>query len=953
MLNVFDLLNSKIVEIVRKLGFREPSEIQNKAIPIMLKNIRKNYLLVAPTGTGKTEAALLPIINHLIEKKEKLDGIKILYITPLRALNRDIFHRFIPILAKELSLSLEIRHSDTPSSRRRLQTRNPPVFLITTPETLQALLCGPKIREALRNVEWVIIDEVHALVGNKRGCQLAVGLERLRELAPNLSIIALSATISNPEEVLQYIVGGREGIIIKADIKKQHEIMIDTVEIDIKPNFSAMGFGIKVDVEKIAKKIAEIVSVEKGKVIVFTNTRDMAELLGLYLKRYANFSYAVHHSSLSKDIRIEVEREFKRGDLKCVIATSSLELGIDIGEANLVIHVMSPRRVETAIQRIGRSGHRIKKKSRGIIIAATVDDIYESIAIMLNAEQNLIEPLKLAGEAYDVLTHQIIGIVREKYLDNNAWPTIDNVYRIIKRAWPFRNLSKSNFLRLLNFLYKRVRLIILENKRIILRRGALKYYFENLSTIPAILKYDVVDLTEKKKIGELDEKFVIDLNLGDVFLLGGISREVLEINPEKKVVYVMTSLSEARPPRWTGELLPVSFEVAKKVGELRETWRLPNKELKDYLRGLRISKSAKEYFIKIKNSYPLDKPVPNEKNIVVEIDIKKSLVIIHSTYGTNVNRTIALLLGYALSEQPHFPLVGIDSDAYRIKIQLYKTLYLHESSLIKAIENAFNTVIDQATDSFSLEKIIREIILETRLDEIKWNFIQIMRRFGIIRSDRLLLRSQIMRLISAYQGTPIIDEAIREYMYQNFDIEKTLNVLKAIDRGNINIWLTLGLSLLALQVPMMPQLIMKDVDEVVNRKYEERLLRKRIIYLCLNCGFYKNGTPRNGIKECPRCGSLRITVMKPIENGFLSLVKKAIKREKLTDTEKQKMLEAEQISRFYRAYGEVTALVIATPGIGPKHAIDILRKFTGNKRSLIETLRKREANYWRTRIFWE
>jgi len=952
--NVFELLHPDVRKAITALGYIEPTDIQVKAIPEIHNESAKNFLIIAPTGSGKTEAVLFPVISKLLFSPRVKEGIQVLYITPLRALNRDILRRILPFIASKLGLTVEIRHSDTPSSRRGRQARKPPVILITTPESLQAILCGPRIREALRFVRYVIIDEVHALVDNKRGCQLAVALERLRELSENFRIVALSATISNDIRVMEFITGGRGGKIIRSDQKKNFEIRIDSIPIDIAPSRTMFGIGIKVDVNKIARKIADIVNTSEGKVLVFTNTRDMTEMLGLYLRKYLNSKrYAIHHSSLSRDVRIDVENRFKTHDLDIVIATSSLELGLDIGGADLVIQVMSPRRVETAIQRIGRSGHMVDLVSRGVIITATPDDLYESVAILENIRSRKIEALKLIGKSYDILAHQIIGITREKYLEEKEWPRREEIYKIIKRAWPFRDLSFEEFQCVLDLLHNRIKLIILKNKRVILRHGALKYYFSNLSTIPSTLKYDVIDLMDKKRIGELDEKYVLDLSKGDTFLLGGLPREVVEINPEKKAVFVMTTYGVAHPPKWLGDILPVSYEVAITVGGLRRLWRSKNL-LEKYLSTNQLSKSAKKLFQKIASSYPENKPIPDDRTILVEYDLREGIIVIHAPFGTEINRTLALVLSYVLTHHSDFPLIGINSDAYRIKLSLYSSFYLHERKTIESLEDAFNVILDLCNNKQHINEIIREIIIETRIEDLQWYFIQVLRRFGIIRSDAYLSRSQIMRLISTYRDTPVISETVNEFIFHNLDIDGLIHVLEKINDGKINIWFAEGLSGLALQVPIFPQYVAKNLDEIINRKYEEKLLNKEMLFICLRCGYHDIKKVKQGIyTSCPKCGSLRITVTKASDKALIGIVNKALSRKKLELNEKQKLMDAERISRYLRAYREVTALVVATTGVGLKSAMDILKKFSGNKNELIKELRKREANYWKNRQFWE
>lgn len=939
---------------IKELGYKEPTEIQRKAIATLNKDNEHNFLIISPTGSGKTEAALFPVISKLLSSEEKKEeGIQVLYITPLRALNRDIFRRLIPLLASRLGLSVEIRHSDTPSSRRGKQANKPPNMLITTPESLQAILCGPKIRKALSKVRYVIIDEIHALVDNKRGCQLAVGLERLRELSNNFNTIALSATISNEIQVLNFITGGRGGKIIKSTNNKVFNIKVETIDIDITPTTTKFGFGIKVNVDQIAKKISEIISKNKGKVLVFTNTRDMTEILGLHLGKYLkNKKYAIHHSSLSRDVRIDVENRFKQHDIDAVIATSSLELGIDIGEADLVIQVMSPRRVETAIQRIGRAGHTADMVSRGIIIAATPDDLYEAVAILENIKEEKVEPLKIIGKSYDVLAHQIIGITREKYLEKREWPRREEVYNIIRRAWPFRDLSFEEFVWVLDFLQNRVRVVLLRNKRIILRRGALKYYFSNLSTIPSTLKYDVIDIIEKKRIGELDEKYVLDLSTGDTFLLGGLPREVVEINPEKKAIFVMTTYGVAHPPRWLGEILPVSYEVAVRVGKIRRFWR-SRAEVNKYATQISLSKDARELFIKVALNFPKDRPIPDDKTILIEYDLGNGLVIIHSPFGNKINKTLSLLLSYILTQHADFPLVGIDSDAYRVKLSLYTSFYLSEQKTIEALEEAFSMLLDLCENN-NFNHLVREIIMETKLEEIQWYFIQVMRRFGLIHSDRYLTRSQIMRLLSTYRDTPVMHEAINEFIFHNLDLEAALHVLRSINEGTISIWFAEGLSALALQVPIFPQYVVKNIDEIINKKYEEKLLNKEVLFICLRCGYHAIKRVQEGIySSCPKCGSIRLTVTKKTDDALLEIVRKAMNRRILSAEEKRRLIDAEKVSRFLRAYREITAMVIATTGVGFKSAIDILKKYSGNPNELIRELRKREADYWKNRQFWD
>ena len=952
MKDAFNILSRDLQKIIREFGYEKPTEIQEKAIPEILSNPRGNFLLIAPTGAGKTEAAIFPIFDFLLNRGDRKEGILVLYITPLRALNRDVFRRLVEI-GERIGLRIEIRHSDTPESMRSRQAKKPPHILITTPESLQSILCGKRIRNHLRSVEWVIIDELHALIDNKRGCQLALGLERLRELTKrDLSIIALSATIRNAMDALNFITGGRGGkIITSSEEDRSYSIKIDAVRSKLAPAPTIYGVGIRVNIDEIAKRIAEYVRKEKGKVLVFTNTRDMAEILGLYLKKYSDFPFAIHHSSLSRDLRVKIEREFKEGNIKCVIATSSLELGIDIGEIDLVIQIMSPRRVEVALQRIGRARHKIGKTARGVIIAATMDDLFESMAVVRLISQRVIEPLPIIDKSYDVLAHQVIGIVREKYLDTGVYPRENEIYEIVRRAFPFQNLSLEEFRWLLNFLEHRCNLIMRRKGRVILRRGALRYYFENLSTIPSVLKYDVIDIEEKKKIGEVDEKFVMEMDVGDKFLLAGIPREVLEISSDRKAIFVSPISTDAIPPRWTGELLPVSYEVAQEVGNIRRLL-LAGKH-GEIIKQIDLSFDAREWLKELKDIYPKEKPVLDRNSIVVEIDDYKGIVIIHAPFGTNINRTLAILLASILSENPNFPLTSFDSDAYRIQFFLYNVFYLREETLINALEEAFNTLIDYARDIDSFKRFLIETITELKLEDLRWYFVQVLKRFGLVRSEVYLPKQKVLRIMSEYVNTPVFAEAVHEYVFYNLDPERTRQVLLAIDQGQISVWFTRGLSPLGMALPIVPQMVIKDLENWVIRKYEERLLKKEVRFICLSCGYYEIRPAFRVLLICPHCGATRITVVKKNDTILMRILDKMRKKVSLSSEEVERLRIAEQISRFLRTYGELTAITVATTGIGLKQAIELLRKFADDRNLLLKELRKREANYYKTRIFWQ
>ncbi len=948
--SAFELLSDTIRNTIKELGYNTPTSIQEKAIRMILEKPSTHLLITAPTGYGKTEAVIFPIIEILLrKKKEERIPIKVLYVTPLRALNRDIFHRMFPLLSKKLGIKIEVRHGDTSSSVRARQSRKPPEIMITTPETLQSILVGNRIREWLRNVEWVIIDEVHALVDGKRGSQLALGLQRLKRLANNFTIIGLSATIANKKEVLDYITAGEGGEIISIGEKKQYNVTVDAVEPKVLYLYSTGLPMLTINTFEIAKKIVKYVNETSGKVLVFTNTRDLAEILGLLVGKIAKFPVAVHHSSLSREVRLNVERGFKVGNLKCVIATSSLELGIDIGEADLVIQVMSPRRVETAIQRIGRSGHTFSGVSRGIIITGTFDDLFESLAISNLIEEGVIESIDVTEMNYDVLAHQIVGIVRENYLEGKKLTDPVEVYKLVKKAYPYRELKYEKFMELLEFMDKHCNLIRLKEGKIGLSRKSIRFYFNNVSTIPSLIKYKVVDISEKsRKVGELDSKYVLELNKGDVFLLAGMPREVIEIDSRRREVVVVSVNVEGKPPTWIGELLPVSFEVAKKVGNIRAIFHDPKliDEYKEYLTedGIKALKSSL-------NLYGKDRPPSNSDNIVIEFDLENGIIVFHALYGNKINKTLATLLSALFLDNANMPYISFDSDAYRVIIRIYKGHMFSSDHLFDIIEKTLNIAIDIAFNKERFEKLLAETVIEFNINELAWYFINVMKRFGLIWDDTDLSKKQILRLISKFRGKIVLEEAVREYTQSKMDIKGAIRILKMIDEGKVNIWFNEGISPLATQSRIASNIVIKDVNYIVERKYEERLLNREVKYICLSCGFEKVDKVYNYMKRCPNCNSERISAVKRWDEN--EIVKKRIKGESLTREENEKWKQINALSRFLKFYGHTALLPLAATGVGIKQALEILRKHADSKSSLITEIRKREINYFKSKSIIE
>src|SRR5918992_1477786 len=388
-----------IINKFRKEGFSSLTTIQRKVLPIVSRKI--NCLLVAPTGSGKTEAAVLPVFTILAHQEHSIGTIRAIYITPLRALNNDVLRRIVHYAQSE-GLRVEIRHGDTTALARKKILQNPPDVLITTPESLGIILTNDKMLAALKGLQWVIVDEVHELVSNERGAHLSISLERLQAVSLQpLTRIGLSATVGNLKQAAQFVCGS----------DRHSAVLVDPASrgYDIDVRF------VKGSLNNVAHFVTEYIKTNdiKGTILFFTNTRDEAEYLGTLMKNQSDIKVDVHHGSLSKEMREETEHTLRSGMAGIVVCTSSLELGLDIGSVDLVIHYGSPRQVSKLMQRIGRSRHNQRSFAKGLIVTNNPDDEIESLAIIHRMKKGSIEEQKIHEGALDVMAHHLVGLVMQ------------------------------------------------------------------------------------------------------------------------------------------------------------------------------------------------------------------------------------------------------------------------------------------------------------------------------------------------------------------------------------------------------------------------------------------------------------------------------------------------------------------------------------------------------------
>ncbi len=887
---MFNLLHEKIQKGLKKLKFEKPTKIQEIAIPEIIKG--NEILIIAPTGYGKTEAALLPIFDFIIKNNPK--PISVLYITPLRALNRDLLDRLI-FWSKELDIDIQIRHGDTSKSLRRKQTKNPPQILITTPETMQAILVGKRLREHLKNVKFVVVDEIHEIADSKRGTQLALALERLAEIA-EFRRIGISATAN--KKLVKFL---KLKKAVKIPVKKEIDVKVIVPKNEKNEKISELAeiLGTGNDVAAKVKIISDLID-KSDSCLIFVNTREIAEVLSSRLKIIRD-DVEVHHSSLSQEARINAEKNFKKGKIRALVCTSSLELGIDIGSVDLVVQYNSPRQVTRLIQRIGRSGHRAWKKAKGVIVASEFDDVVESEVIVKRAYKEKIEDIAFHENALDVLAHAVVGLAIE-----NRVISKERAYNIVTRAYSYRNLSMEKFEEVLEFL-NRLRFIYYDGINIKVWKSH-KYYFENISTIPDEKKFFVRNIASNENIGMLDESFVARFaEEGRLIIFKGNIWKIVSVNAREVVVEPSNEIVGA-VPSWVGEEIPVTYEVARDVLK-----KINNKK---YLKKI-------ENILKIKINRDI---IPKDDEIVVEI--YRDIAVFHTFFGTKVNETLARYLAEILGSNIFL------STPYRIIFKLNRALK------------------DIVFEPDILESVLKRNLVKSSL--FKWKFLHVAKRFGVVSKDYESIN--VKKLISFYEDTVLFEETLREIFIDNLDVERTKKILEKIKNGEIKVRFVRvnRLSKLAELSLSDAYEIAYDVEDAVLEALKNRLNRRRLSFACTYCADWKISLKVKNVDEnlkCEKCGSRMLAILK---NGreALEILKKYRRGKRLNKDEKKILDELMITANLFMSYGRKAALVMAAHGIGAKTAKRVLMNSLNNE-DLYKNILKAERDYIRTRKFWD
>ncbi len=920
-----------------------------RLVPIVTEG--KNALLMAPTGTGKTEAAILPIIDKLIrEGDSRPKGTKLLYVTPLRALNRDMLDR-MQWWCKRFDIRLGVRHGDSTQAERTNLSLAPPDILITTPETLQILLIGRRIRESLTTLRWLVVDEVHELAEDKRGSQLAVGLERLRNVVNrDFQVIGLSATVGSPERVAEFLVGkGRECEIVRVPVEKSLSLRVEAP----RPTPADTQFAETIySFPEVAARLRTIrENVEKYRsVLIFTNTRTEAEALANRFRVWdPKFPIGIHHSSLSKATREAVERDLKEGRLFGVICTSSLELGIDIGFLEFVIQYNSPRQVTRLIQRVGRSGHKIGQVSRGLIITQDSDDTLEAMVLCRRAMLGELEPLELFDTPYDAAVHQIAGLLVER----GSW-NLDEVYSLFRQSYPYSRLSMETLKRLVTYMrdrYPRLAFYADSENRISRARDIkplFDYYFENLSMIPDEKQYLVIE--GDRMVGALDEAFVSEYGeVGVKFVEGGRCWKIEQIYGDK--VYVKPEEDPTGAvPNWVGDEIPVPLDVALEVGSIRRRYA---EALFESLDARFIEELTKAYPIgeetlrdalrEVAEQNAARLPIPSERLVTVEKWDRYA--IIQSSFGHKVNRLLARVVGYLISEKVGQS-VAVHQDPYRIVIEAD----ISAKSVISVLEDLPTMNLRQVAE----KAVERSGIFKRRL-------IHVGKKCGAISKDADYASVSIAGLIEALKDTPVYEEAMKVIFHDDFDVDGAAKILSKMQSAEIEVKLLEyeGLSPIARigveEISRRGEIISPErLRALLRQSTRVRILDTFLVAACTHCWEFlelKRVRDLETMKNCPRCGRETIGLSTDSYENVFSLAMKARSRSTFHGKRLKLLTSLKKTAELRKEYGHVLDMLLAGRGIRLIDASNLASRMRKDGTDVIDVVIEGERETLRRRYF--
>jgi ATP-dependent helicase Lhr and Lhr-like helicase len=779
-------------------SFAAPTPAQAKGWPAIASG--RHVLIQAPTGSGKTLAAFLYAIDKL--NSAPGGGLRVLYVSPLKALNYDVERNLRgPLAGLRSQLRISVRTGDTPQKERQAMLRDAPDILITTPESLFLLLTS-QARELLKSVETVIVDEVHAVAGTKRGAHLALSLERLERLAGPFQRVGLSATQRPLEEIGHFVAGGRPIELVDAGVSKRLDLEIvvpvedmrelgSTSEVPQPQYVSGDSYitpGLEVGNRSIWPSIypalLELVRAHRS-TIVFVNNRRLAERLALRLNELAEEEVArAHHGSLARDQRTVIEEDLKAGRIPCLVATSSLELGIDMGAVDLVVQVESPKSVARGLQRIGRAGHTLEAVSKGRIFPKFRADLLESAVVVQRMHAGAIEETVIPKNPLDVLAQQIVAVCADEEIE------VAELHRLVRGAYPFADLSRAQLENVLDMLAGRYpsdefaelrpRIVWDRTGGVIRgREGARRLAVTNAGTIPDRGLFGVFIADGGGRVGELDEEMVYEARAGQVIVLGASSWRIEEITRDRVLVTPAPGVPGA-VPFWKGEGVGRPYELGEAIG--RFTRELVAKR-EPKVEGL-DDRAAWNLLEFLREQERATGVVPSDRTVVVERfrdEIGDWRVCILTPFGGRVHAPWAMAVGARLRDSLGIEVQSIWSDDG-------VAFHFADADTPPGADQLLLTA--EELDELVLAEVGQTALFGARFRENAARALLIPRRRPGERTplwQQRLKAQNLLQVARKYASFPIVLETYRECLQDVFDLPALKKLMHGLQTRQIDL----------------------------------------------------------------------------------------------------------------------------------------------------------------------
>ncbi len=777
-------------------NYRDFTEAQRLCVPAILD--RKSILLTSPTGSGKTLAGFLGVFDFLLRKLDAAAlprAVQCIYISPLRALAYDIGKNLnAPIVGMglEKDLLVHARTGDTKASDRAKFRRKASHILVTTPESLAVMLAQESYAAHLATCQFVIIDELHSFAGNKRGADLSISLERLERLraltypqVDALCRVGLSATAAPLDQLARFLVGDRRKCLV-AEAKIEKRQIVEVFSPIRRNPYPPAGYT----GARLYAELAELIRTRRS-VIVFTNVRSAAEQLGLKLRELLPDlakGIEVHHASLDRSVRLNVEDRLKKGELRAVVCSTSLELGIDIGAVDLVVMVATPKGVSRAIQRIGRSGHSLNRNSHGILVATNINDLVEATVTAKRVRERALDPIRIQQKPADVIAQQIVGLAALAPIPAKE------VFDLIRRAYPFHDLSRAEFDQIVEYLegggaslrkqyaglFGKIRMddgvISLSHPRV------ARDFLVNIGTIVSESFVDV--FLRRRRLGSVEENFIKQLQVGDLFVLSG--RIVRLVETALQAAYVERADGELPTvPRWNAAKMPLTSGLAKGVRNLRA--EIADRLAVENNSAATLDWLVENYDISIANAEAIleqfraqlsvsELPVGRKMLIELYRDGDHSHYFFHSLIGRSANDALSRIVAWRVKKRiGGNALVTIDDYGFLLTLRPFQEMPLEDWRLC-----------------FEREGAEDDLLLALRGSElVKWQFRGVAQTGLMVprhlpgrerRPKQLTWSSEVLfRVLEQHEPEhPLLKEAYRQAMHTFLDADEAFSYLEQV-----------------------------------------------------------------------------------------------------------------------------------------------------------------------------